>query len=490
MRVTYEYSKKDKALICSEVALIGPEMCESDSENWEMTAQNATLTVIGNGKRFVYGDHREDSSMEDYQIPLINTYDPARLPKLFVSIGEKYAAILYSTALLSIDQVPDQRVAIIDLDSGKVICIAATDEENILKKHGLAADTLKAYSNFETGEAPEYGITMSVFETVAGSFRIDTVLSTNDSRLILEGYYVFYGKDASLTSYIKGDSIVGDPTAPEENDSETRPADDEDETPRVPDTSKIDALKGVADDVKAATKALLTKDTKTLERLTCCGEGVLSAYRDFEFGDYSCEANEQNGIDLEIEITRSSLDTVPAGKYSCVVELGMMGVNIVGITKNETYLQSEGARFTYSWVACVGDPVIYTPEDVGTDETRHRLVVEFIAYLIGEATPEEYRKTAKKVFGIDNLKIADGFINEDGNVWVGGRGGYVKSFEILSETVSGDTVTVTVQTYADMMRTVRSRVIKNTFKKVDGGLIVISSEVVEDKGLEEIGYGM
>ena len=41
-----------------------------------------------------------------------------------------------------------------------------------------------------------------------------------------------------------------------------------------------------------------------------------------------------------------------------------------------------------------------------------------------------------------------------------------------------------------MMRTVRSRVIKNTFKKVDGGLIVISSEVVEDKGLEEIGYGM
>ncbi len=284
-----------------------------------------------------------------------------------------------------------------------------------------------------------------------------------------------YNADTNLSNYTNDDTVASDTL--------------NDDTPE--EIGEIDSLAGVGDDVKNAAKALLSKDTATLENLTGCASGVLSAYKDFKFDSYSYKATDDGRIEMDLDISYSSLDTVPAGKYCITVGYGLYGVDISGFVPVKNNLKGEGASFVYSWVLMMGDPVI--PEndaDVADKENYHKALVDFMFQQIGEVSPEKYRDMAKKMFGIEDLMIPEGFINEDGNVYVGGHGGYVRSFEIVSEEVSGDTITVTVQTYADHMRTVKSRLIKNTFKKIDGVLSVVDSEVIEDNGYEEIGYLM
>jgi len=483
LKVIYEYSKSDKAFVCSDVYIIGPEKCESNSENWEMTAYNASVTLIGpytlnySGderiiKIYEYGDFREEDAKEGFSITQIDTYNPEKLPKLFVSGDEKYAAILYSVARYAIDDTKEQRVAIVDLNNGKVICIVDPNEKTILESHGLNVDTIEPYTYAATEEDPGYEITINVMETSDSFFRIDVALLTYDARLTLKGHYYFDMAGKDLGHYVKDESIIGDPLRGD--------------TPEG--IEGIDSLAGVADDVKSAAKALLTKDTATLESLAGCAEGVLAAYRNFEFGSYSYKVNDDMCIEIDLEITKTTLDTVPAGKYLITVGQGMYGVNIQGFVPLKNNLNGEGAKFMYMWMAMMGDPEI--PVNAPNTESYHRALVDFMFQQMGETTPEEYRKMAKKMFGVDSLMIPEGFINEAGNVYVGGHGGAVRSFEIVSEEVSGDTVTVTVQTYADHMKTIKSRLIKNTFKKVDGVLAVLTSEVIEDNGYEEPGYSL
>ena len=483
LKVIYEYSKKDKAFVCSDVYIIGPEMCESNSENWEMTAHNASVTIMGHAtlnytgsegslKIYEYGDYREEDSMSDFAITQIDTYNPEKLPKLFVSSGEKYAAILYSVARYAIDDTKEQRVAIVDLNNGKVICIVDPNEKTILESHGLSVDTIEPYTYAATEEDPGYEITMNVYEADNSTFRIDVTLLTYDARLTLKGHYFFDEVGNILSHYVKDDAIIGDPLKGD------NPAGIE----------GIDSLAGVGDEVKSAAKALLTKDTATLESLTGCASGVLSAYKDFKFNSYSYKATDDGYIEIDLDISYSPLDTVPAGKYRITVGQGMYGVDIQGFVSLKNNLNGEGAKFMYMWMAMMGDPEI--PVNAPNTESYHRALVDFMFQQMGEDTPEEYRKMSKKMFGVDSLMIPEGFINEAGNVYVGGHGGCIRSFDVVSEEVSGDTVTVTVQTYADPMKTVKSRLIKNTFKKVDGVLSVLTSEVIEDNGYEEQGYAL
>ena len=483
LKVIYEYSKKDKAFVCSDVYIIGPEMCESNSENWEMTAHNASVTIMGHAtlnytgsegslKIYEYGDFREEDAKEGFSITQIDTYNPEKLPKLFVSGDEKYAAILYSVARYAIDDTKEQRVAIVDLDNGKVICIIDPNEKTILESHGLSVDTIEPYTYAATEEDPGYEIRLEVVLTAADSFEIKTVLATDDKRIALAGSYLFNGSEESLSDYIEGYAVISDPLNGEGPQG----------------LKGIDSLTGVGDDVKRAAKALLARDTATLEELTGCPSGVLRAYKDFKFTSYSYRATDDGYIEIDLDIGHSSLDTVPAGKYRITVGYGLWGVDISGFTGTKNNLQGEGASFMYAWISIMGDPVI--PESVADKELYHRYLVDFMFQQMGEATPEEYRKMAKKMFGVDSLMIPEGFINEAGNVYVGGHGGAVRSFEIVSEEVSGDTVIVTVQTYADHMKTIKSRLIKNTFKKVDGVLSVLTSEVIEDNGYEEQGYAL
>ena len=256
--------------------------------------------------------------------------------------------------------------------------------------------------------------------------------------------------------------------------------------------SELEGLKDFPDDIKKTVRAFLEKDTSALEHLTGCAEGVLEPYNDFEFGEYTIRSYEESQrVRVDVNIEKSPLDTVSAGEHTLIFSIGPNGVNIGGLCTDVEFVSGEGRFFMQAWITQMGTALI-PDEDTVTDlEGYHRNVVDFLFQsVLGPASVSEYKDTAQKVFGIEDILIPEDFINEDGNVEVGGHGGYVKSYDIMSIETNEDLVTVTVRTYADSMKTIKAMVIKNTFKTEDDILTVVSSEIIEDAGIGEFGYSI
>lgn len=256
--------------------------------------------------------------------------------------------------------------------------------------------------------------------------------------------------------------------------------------------AELDSLQNVADDVKNAVKAFLEKDTDTLETLTGCGKGILGSYKKFEFGEYTIRSySDSDRIRVDVNIEKSPLTTVNAGNHILVFAIGPFGVNINGLAKEAEFVSGDGRLFMQAWIAQMGTALIPAEDTVTDLADYHRNIVDFMFQVyLGPVPAEEYKNAAKKIFGIEDIQIPDDFINADGNVEVGGHGGYVKSFDIISIETEGDLVTVTIQTYGDNMKTVKAMLIENTFRTDGDYLTVVSSEIIEDTGIGEYGYSI
>ncbi len=446
------------------------------SEGWTMKVLNGEIVISKGDKTFTYGDYRGMPDKRDYAIVFSEYYYS---PDLVVDEDEEYGALVYTLPRYSVDAPLTQAICIISMSDGRIIASPSITDSQLsvsgrLSAHKLPADALGAYEyNFEDPSMTEYcayKITANASPLESGVFRIDTELSSDDNRVQLRGYFIYNVNEDACGDYIAEDTVFGEPLV------------------KVDDIQNIEMIDGFSENVMAAARAFIGKDTKKLEELTGCESGVLSEYKNFVFGDYTIEKDKYGSLILSVEIVESSLGTVPSGRYDISINEGMYGIDLGGLNPDEKSFIGDGAMFMHTWITMMKSAYIPDEGEVSDIEEYHASVVDFMFQLIGEKSVAEYKASAEKMLGISDLRIPENFIGEDGNVYVGGHGGYVLSYEILSEEISGDTVVVTVQTYADHMQTIKSRLIKNTFKKDKNVLCVVSSEIIEDRGFDDDGF--
>ncbi|MBQ2729369.1 MAG: M56 family metallopeptidase [Clostridia bacterium] len=419
----------------------------TNSENWAVRFSWSDIILEGRGKSYVYSDYRGDEpEMADYNIGM--AYTIYNSPSVLITADEKYAAIRFDRPRLTIDDMSMQVVVIVELETGKVINHVPHVGDFLkerLESHGMKTEDIEAYSAAVNGIATRYGVYSSVSLLGNGGFRIDEVFKTDDNRIQLKGYYEYSLKNNIFSGYKAESTIVGDPLVLSVN------------------VYNIDMLSSVYDNIKEAAVAFLKKDTKRLEELTGCGEGVLESYKGFKFGDHSIKPYQGTGITITVDIEKSPLDTVKEGKKVIHITQGVNGVNIQNLSDvSSVSKNSEGAQIVRRWLNACTDWYIDTKAENFEMEAIH-----FLYATIGANTSDVYRGYAKRFFGVENLKIPESFIDGEGNVTIG-RGGSVRYYTIssVSDYSDNNTYTVTVQFYADSMMTVKSHTVEYTFKNM------------------------
>jgi len=402
-------------------------------------------------------------------------YTPTVKPYAVIDKSESVAAVVYirdrdGNGHGCYEEAATTCIAIIDLESGELLDTATIEKDDILKAHNVSAEKIAPYEYYVSGDHSKISILWDVRETETGVLDIGTLLVTDDKEIKLTGSATYDLESRTLGEYTPGSTVIGS--------TPVYTADSID---------GLDAIEGVEDYKKDCAKAFLQKNTATLETLIGCREGVLRQYEDFEFGNVTFTASEGN-LQMNVEITKSSLKTVLPGDYTLIIKNGRWGVaDIDGIGAHDYYGENDqcglASDYTVWWI--LGFP-IYDKNYISTinsSEDYDMLKNDIIKYLHfcrpQISTPEEYKQAAKDIFDLEDLDIPESMIAEDGTVVLWGHGGLVRPNYILSEEESNGIITVKVQTYADFLCTVESHVYEFKYENCGDYLRLLSIDLTE-----------
>lgn len=457
--------------------------CETGNSNWKMSAFfDDNVIILKKGAT----EHR-------FELPVYMHdkvyYTPTIKPYAIIGNNEEYGAIVYirdrkSNGYGCYEEAATSCIAVVDLKNDTVLDTIAFEKDDILKSHQVSEDTLAPYEYYITGDHSAISIVMNVSENKSGVLDMGILLITDDKAVKLSGSAQYDVQSRAVSKYKVGSKIIGE--LPKNTASS------------LGDLGKI---QGLNENTVECVKAFLTKDITKLEELLGCREGVLRQYADFEFGETFFTKSEGN-LKLEVDILESSLKTVPPGKYTFIFEDAIFSqVYVEGLhnyeISDENIPNGLGSEYVNLWLSYTGlwdFSNVETINNTNTDEfifLKTRLTEYLSIYRSDMKTANDYRQAAKDIFGIENLNIPADMIDENGNIKPWGHGGFVRPCDILSETEENGIITVRLQAYADLQKTIKSHVYEYKFDNRGDYLKVIYSGIYEKSEYEpEDRFGM
>lgn len=460
-RVNFSYSKK--ALVCESFDFSDLNgMCETNSEKWFVRAYGSQVILVSDEKRYVI-KLQDFSEHED------------RLPSAHISSDEIYCVLTYYDSSYSDGDTQMMCATVVYLNSGNIKDLYADQLADILSYHELTEEDISEYIPKNKSRLTH---TLEVEETDSSSLVIHSKIVSDDEKLKLCGHYIA----APFYMYYDNEYIV-DSTDMENYHSE----------PEMPE--KLNDIDDVPPGVANAVTAFINKDTKALEKLLGCRDGVLRQYADFEFGKYSFSYKDGT-LELKVEVKKSSLPDVQPGSYTVEFSIGrfadvhMSGLGNYNANNKNQEFTTTAEKYVYDWIGSTGLWDFSAVEAINaSDDSLYKadLVMFMDHYDKDIDTVEEYKEAARAIFGIEDLDIPDRLIEDNGTVidsW--GHGGSVRTYKKAGSETDPDTgiITVYVQTYADFAGTVRSHIYEYKFEDHGNYLKVIYSGIYEKSEYE------
>ena len=372
----------------SEEELFEREEFRVNLNDWQFVYDNDRLVLKNpNGKRFEYG------SAQEGVIGVEHVYEHTSVDYMAqAAIFGEYASITYGIAPSLKDNCDRICVLIVDTKDGSILEEISYSAYDILAMHGMAPDDLEFYNGKWIEELTYSMGTLSEYEK-------------NDGNLSLEGTEIFIrttsGEEVSCFIPFNEETVSFGKAEPEHCN-----------LPKglfVSDIEDIYTLDVPVDEATVtAYKAFLFKDTATLEKLADYPSGMLEPYKTLGFGEYLFRANEDRGsISLYIRITKSEMADITPGIYS----FGYIENDGVGYIQHseridEEYTEVEGraneaSSFVESWITHANDPII--PYGEQYNDGYFAGVLHLLKSKYEARTLDDYRREAKRVFGIDIL---------------------------------------------------------------------------------------
>lgn len=441
-----------------------------NSSEWKMRAHDNTIVFVNHSTRYVYKDYSDEPDMKAFHIPDINTKQTVFENNGFsfgLNANDGHTMLCYTANRTDESEPVVKKAVLLDLETGEIFDRFEVTTEDMLEVTGVSADVLAPY--IDDGVA-DYRINIECYGGVGIEFSILVNLAGSDNRLILS--YSGTLDYTTMENSISNKNVWNNPY------KEITSVDDLD-------------IFNEDDEIKDIVRSFLTNDTETLEKYMHYPKGMLEPYKDLRFGDYRITDNPQGyALLVEVEITESSLDTIPPGSYELTFSHVYGGLGIDGLKNPKNVgnkITSKVTEFIGMWQNCacsLSFDRVNATEDLAQN---HSEIVYFLCWYrdLGANTPERYKEEAKKVFNMDNLDVSV-HLRDDGTVQPGGRGGPTYYYIVESEIVENGVITVRVQTYADYMYTIKSDLYEYKFEDMGDYLRAISCELVE-KG--EYRYG-
>lgn len=172
------------------------------------------------------------------------------------------------------------------------------------------------------------------------------------------------------------------------------------------------------------------------------------------------------GLDLAFNftVTASELDAIPVGEYQTIVndavDCTMQFVQSPRVESTVTAPSSAATETVSAWLTTALCYDFYSYGEWKNDAFRHYLCTRY-ADASGKLLYADFETLAKEKFGADvqkedYLSNAQLYI-ENNKLYITSEGGNMEPcFDIVSETVTGDVSTVTVQFYADCNKFLQS----------------------------------
>lgn len=258
---------------------------------------------------------------------------------------------------------------------------------------------------------------------------------------------------------------------------------------------KIDNLLSDKNDVRLRyLRAFLSKDTKELEELCFCKEGMYESYKTLEISKWIASVeNDKYGneiISFSFSLSDSKVDGLPAKDgngnvifYNFNIIDGIAGVSLYN--PNEKAITQTAEKALNS---LIGSHIItdIPKSDEMSDALRWNLTCYICSQICkeGSKTLEEMKEYAQKCFGIEDF-VPDNCHMSDGLYTDVGHGGARQYFEIVKhEYISEDRTEITVRYFADASKTIFSHSYVYAMYVNDGDWCFISSKRVNDSQYE------
>ena len=452
--VSYLYT--DEGFICDDYDYSTSGFCQVQNSDWDMRCHTSTSSILftDGESRFVFCDNN------------ILMNDGDKLPYAYIFDDEEYAIIVYYDENEVGEAFHVKKAEYIYFGNRNAFYEMDLTFDEYLTHHGVDKAEISEY--LTKGE-PRLSHTMEVF-CENSEIYIRSKIESIDGKVRLWGRW-FRNRTTYDYEYYVDKTVVG-------NTVEQRDV-----------LEELCELYGTDPLFAETATAFIKKDTKSLEELLGCREGVLSQYADFEFGDYSFESG-KDSLSMTVKIKKSSLPDVPAGDYTVTFTYGRFAkVSIRGLGVDSKQFTDEERtmceNYIHNWVGLTGMwdySTVLEINEKNDNSFQHKNLVAYLECYGKLKTVEDFRKAALDIFGIEELNIPEDFIADDGTVSVlWGHGGSVRSYRI-TEIVTDETAklhTVYVQTYADFGGTVRSHLYEYKFEDHGTYLKVISSGICE-----------
>lgn len=245
-------------------------------------------------------------------------------------------------------------------------------------------------------------------------------------------------------------------------------------------------------------KAFLEGDTESLEHYCGVKKGLYDSYKTIVLENYTIERKDNleyknatvNGdfFIFSFNVKSSENDVLSAGYHSFYVADGMHIQLIDYANTDSGYItdnMSKAQLFLYTYGKFVS-PENYTPD------MSYTLTFNILDYLMttrGKSlfTKNELIEYAEKYLGIKNFAPSEAFIFGD-LYRLPLRRGVTTSLRFLSETTSDGIISMKVQYYADISKTIKSELIAFYLQHVDGDYKLLNWEMLKDTGYETLRY--
>ena len=307
--------------------------------------------------------------------------------------------------------------------------------------------------------------------------------------------------DSSVTD----NTTVPDTTVKADSTDTTDTTDTTDPTDNIDPTGSTDYTVDPAfasldcyDFIKECMTAFVNGDTERMESyFPYCEKGVLSSYKTIKFSSYSAEVDEKGYVILTVDVSESGVEAISPGKHVYRVGETTDGVSIRDMGRN--YIKkAEGKAFSFVDDWYNSPESIYLIRDVKYYESTVKYSLEDLykflyAFALGRMCyanngfqselrfkKNDLTSAAEEMFGITDHSIFDDLFatEEDGAVICNDAHGPCGYYY---EVIEAEDYSITVQLYSDINYTVKSHIVKHTFRQSDNGdyLIPVSSEIIE-----------
>jgi len=262
---------------------------------------------------------------------------------------------------------------------------------------------------------------------------------------------------------------------------------------------KDTALLGGSDDnyvVNLAT-AFATLDIPSMESQMGLSPGTLSTWESVKVSEYSISRtsfydSDIYSLEVYMNIIESGVDRLPVGRYKFDIGEGMSypNVEITSLDAPDAVRELNDAEtFLEPWVTSYGGH--HAIENMYTHDSSwwHSIVDFYLAHCSWEEkTPsyEDFQSFARIHFG---MQISSYYVSRDE---VENHGGHGLSFvlsEIVGDETFGNVHNITVNFYADLMKTVISRTYVFRLTETDGEYCIESCECTYNSGFRILSFG-